>query len=686
VVFAKRVNHRCSNRISPGQPRSEILSGYLDMDKIRNFSIIAHVDHGKSTLADRFLELTKTVSSRKMRSQYLDQMPLEREKGVTIKLAPVTMLYEPRIDADSTRNNAENFLRKSASSQRESAFILNLIDTPGHIDFHYEVSRSLAAVEGAILLVDASQGIQAQTITNLRMALEHKLVIIPVLNKIDLPGLDLEQRKKELAGLLNVPEKEILFVSAKTGQGVEKVLKAVIERIPPPRNNLSKPLRALIFDSFYSEHRGVIVYLRVFDGVLKRGEKLQMMRSGAIFEAREVGILKPELASREKLETGEIGYLATGLREIKRCRVGDTVTIADQRGFETRINADISVNQFTPLDNFVSNGASQRRSAGATAPLPGYAEPKPMVFSSLYNQQKEEAGRLGKALEKLQLNDPSFIFKLEHSVLGLGYNCGFLGLFHLEIVKERLTREYNLEIIVSRPMVAYRVWPRDKKNFQEIHSPAEFPVGNIEKVEEPVAMAEILTPAKNLGNILNLIRNYQGEILNQHYLSVVSKLEIYNSLVVEAKIPLRMIIVDFYDKLKNISAGFASLSYEFLGYQEADLVRLDILVAGIKKEMFSSIVHRQSIYDEGKKIVKFLKENLPRQLFEVKIQAAVGNKIVATERLPALRKDVTAKLYGGDVTRKKKLLTKQKRGKKRLLQMGKVDIPTNLYLKMLKKI
>ncbi len=648
----------------------------ISVDLIRNFCIIAHIDHGKSTLADRFLELTKTVSPRKIRSQYLDQMPLERERGVTIKLTPVTMKYKLPItdyqspnklqiqNSDDQKDSENGNLKFEISN---SEFVLNLIDTPGHVDFYYEVSRSLAAVEGAILLIDASQGIQAQTITNLRIALEHNLAIIPVLNKIDLPGLDLGQRKRELASLLNVPEGEILLVSAKTGQGVEAVLEAIIKKIPPPRKSSFPVLRALVFDSFYSEHRGVIVYLRVFDGQVKRGDRLKMVKSGAVFEVLEVGVFKPELTPKESLVAGEIGYLVTGLREIRKCRVGDTVTCQIHKNLDSRVLANklVRINEIKPL--------------------PGYQEPKPMVFSTFYSQKSEEAEKLGQALERLQLNDPSLVFKPEHSFFGLGYNCGFLGLFHLEIIKERLKREYNLEIIVTRPMVGYRVWEKNKNTFKEIHSPTEFLSANIEKVEEPVAKVEIITPPKYLGDILVLIKNYYGQFLNQHYLATDSMFEIYSSLIVRAEIPLGMLIIDFYDKLKNVSAGFASLSYEFIGYREADLVRLDVLIAGEKKEEFASIVYRGKAYQEGKKIVEFLKNNLPRQLFEVKIQAALGSKIIAAEKLPALRKDVTAKLYGGDVTRKKKLLAKQKRGKKKLLKLGRVEIPSSFYFKMLKR-
>lgn len=614
---------------------------------IRNFAIIAHIDHGKSTLADRFLELTKTVEVNKMKPQYLDQMELERERGVTIKLAPVTM----------------NYILDSKS------YILNLIDTPGHVDFNYEVSRSLAAVEGAILLVDAGQGIQAQTVTNLRLALEQKLVIIPVLNKIDLSGIDLEARKKELAKLLNIETKEILLISAKTGQGVENVLKEVIKKVPEPRGKKDEPLRALIFDSIYSEHKGVIAYVRIVDGQVKAGDELEIIGTKTEVEALEVGIFHPQLKKTEELAAGSIGYIMTGLKNIQKCRVGDTVT---------------------EILNLKSDKPEIK-------PLPGYKEIKPMVFSSLYNQQSREARKLGEALEKLKLNDASLFFEPESSVaLGFGFRCGFLGLFHLEIIKERLKREYGFDVIATRPSVAYYLWLKGKEEKREVHSPEHFPTGNIEKVEEPMMDVQIIAPPRYLGNVLELIKKYHGQFIDQKYLTADSALSEYNSLIIEAKIPLAMLIVDFYDKLKNVSAGYASMSYDFAGYEQADLIRLDILLAGERQEAFSSIVYQEEAAYEGRRAAEFLKENLPRQMFEVKIQAVTGwqpigkggesgGKIIASERLPAMRKDVTAKLYGGDVTRKNKLLKKQKKGKKKMMAMGRVDVPSDIYIKMLRK-
>lgn len=639
------------------------------MNNIRNFAIISHVDHGKSTLADRLLELTGSVAKEKMRSQYLDQMPLERERGVTIKLTPVTMLYEPRINADSPVGG------------QLKQYTLNLIDTPGHVDFNYEVSRSLAAVEGVVLLVDASQGVQAQTVTNLRLALEQKLTIVPVLNKIDLPGVEIELRKKELAELLNIFEEDIVLVSAKTGQGVDKILEAIVEKVPNPERNENKPLRALIFDSVYSEHKGVIVYLRVVDGQIETGDQLEIMGTKTKIEAQEIGIFKPQLTKKDVLSCGSIGYLMTGLKDIKKCRVGDTITSVDKRGHSTQINAD----------------NSQPKSAETILPLPGYKEVRPMVFSSLYNRQSEEAKRLTEGLARLQLNDSSLFFEAERSnALGFGFRCGFLGLFHLEIVKERLTREYNLEIIATRPTVAYRVWSGGQKDFQEIRSPENFPTGNLDKVEEPIMEMEIILPQKYLGNVLELIKKYHGQFIDQSYLAVHSSLESFSSLLIKAKIPLSMMIIDFYDKLKNVSAGYASMSYEFADYQEADLIRMDILLAGERQEAFSSIVHREDAYARGREMVKFLKESLSRQMFEVKIQAVLGwsssvkgreagGKVIASEKLSAMRKDVTAKLYGGDVTRKKKLLEKQKKGKKKMMKFSKVDIPSDVYIKILRR-
>jgi len=671
---------------------------------IRNFAIIAHIDHGKSTLADRFLELTKTVQENKMKSQYLDQMDLERERGVTIKLTPVTMTWS--LPSHQLRNQESEILNKSqiqnSKNQNDlefrdsnlgfanSEYTLNLIDTPGHVDFNYEVSRSLAAVEGVILLVDASQGIQAQTVTNLRLALEQKLTIIPVLNKIDLPGIDLEARKKELAELINVSAKDVFLISAKTGIGVDKILEEIINKIPGPVGKKEAPLRALIFDSIYSEHRGVITYLRVVDGEIKAGDQLEIIGTRAKFEALEVGIFKPNLFKKEVLFNSSIGYLVTGLKDIKKCRVGDTIISANKRKDSQQTKTDL-------LRQSVPPWLDQPKSANTVVPLPGYKEIKPMVFSSLYNQQNRESRKLGEALEKLRLNDASLFFEPESSMaLGFGYRCGFLGLFHLEIIKERLLREYTLDVITTRPSVAYHVWLKGKKEMKEIYSPEDFPTGNLEKIEAPIMDVEIITPPKYLGNILELISKYHGQFVDQHYLISDSTLADFSSLIIKAKIPLAMLIINFYDKLKNVSAGFASMSYEFVCYQEVDLVRLDILLAGERQEAFSSIVYQTDAYHEARQIVDFLKKNLPRQMFEVKIQAVTGwtpkakgheagGKIIAAEKISAMRKDVTANLYGGDVSRKMKLLQKQKKGKKQMMAIGRVNVPSDVYIKMLKR-
>ena len=636
------------------------------MKNIRNFCIIAHIDHGKSTLADRFLELTKTVPKEKMRPQFLDRMPLERERGITIKLQPVTMTYQP--------TNLQTYQ-------------LNLIDTPGHIDFFYEVSRSLAAVEGAILLVDASQGIQAQTLTNLDLAQRQNLVIVPVINKIDLPNLDLESVRKELADLLKIDSQEVILASAKNGTGIEEILKAVVRKIPPPEIDLNKPLRALIFDSFFDDYRGVVAFVRIFDGEIRTGEKIKMLGSGAETQALEVGILKPDLTPVSVLEVGEIGYIVTGLKETAKCRVGDTIT-------QARINADqntdqrryISVNQ--PASTRLSRRggrSNQRESAYLVEPLPGYQEPKPMVFAGIYPIRGEEGPKLRQALGKLKLNDASLFFEPEFSAaLGFGFRAGFLGLLHLEIVKERLKREYDLDLILTTPLVAYQVKMKTGEE-KIIRSPQELPdPTKISQILEPWLKLEIITPVNYLGPIMEMVTDYRGKFISLEYLGQGSDKK-HQRAVLYYEIPLALILVDFYDKLKSLSAGYASLSYEFLDYRAADLTKLDILVASEKIEALSTIVYRDEAYQQGRKIVEALKKVLPRQLFEVKIQAAVAGKILASEHLPPMRKDVTAKLYGGDVTRKMKLLTKQKKGKKKLLKLGKVNIPAEAYLAVLRR-
>lgn len=592
---------------------------------IRNFCIIAHIDHGKSTLADRFLELTGTVEKRKMREQMLDQMDLERERGITIKLQPVRMVY---------KNNE---------------FILNLIDTPGHVDFTYEVSRSLACVEGAILLVDATQGIQAQTLANLYLALEQNLTIIPVVNKIDLAGAQIEKTKKELINLLGCPESDIILSSGKTGQGTQEILEAIIKKVPPPKVLLNLPLRALIFDSIYDDYKGVIAYVRLFDGQIKPGQKIKMLATATESEVLEVGFFKPELIKSESLSAGEIGYIVSGFKDVNFCRVGDTITLSEV-AFEV-------------------------------TPLPGYKEVKPMVFAGIFCREGADYNRLREAVEKLKLSDAALTFVPEHSpVLGFGLRCGFLGLLHLDIVQERLKREYGLELVITVPSVAYQV---KKKNGQilEIKSPLELPdPSQIEYIEEPIMNLDIFTPKEYLGEIMGLTQEKRGYYLNTEYLSE-------DRIILHYKIPLASLIVDFYDKLKSASSGYASLNYELVGFKKAEIIRLDILVAEEPAEALASIVYEDEAYKVGKQIVNKLKKTLPRQQFVLKIQAAIGGKIIAAEKLSALRKDVTANLYGGDVTRKRKLLEKQKKGKKKMMEQGrgKVDIPTQVFLEILKR-
>jgi len=577
------------------------------MENIRNFCIISHIDHGKSTLADRFLEITKTVNPRRMRPQYLDQMAIERERGITIKMQPVRM-------------NWKNY-------------ILNLIDTPGHVDFSYEVSRSLAAVEGAILLIDATQGIQAQTLTNLELAKKEGLVIIPVINKIDLPAAEIERTKQEIINFLNISEKEIILISAKTGENAEKVLERVVEKIPAPASaeasageSADKSLRALIFDSEYDSYKGVIAYVRVFDSSIKKGEKIYLTQSKAKAEVLELGYFKPELLESQELKSGEIGYIATGLKDIDKCRVGDTITKLEIRNWKLEIK-----------------------------PLRGYLEPQSVVFASFYPIDKEDYDLLKESLKKLKLNDASLNFSPESSgTLGRGFRCGFLGMLHLEIVSERLKRDYDLDLIITSPSVVYK----DNR--------------------EPWMELEIIAPAQYLGQINDLLSSFPGEFKDTHWL-------IKEKIVIHYQGPLDIILQGFYDKLKNVSSGYASMSYGLIGYREANLVKLDILINKEKIEAFSKMVRRENAYKEGKKMVELLEKELPPYQWAVPIQAAVGEKVIARETKKAMRKDVTGYLYGGDVTRKRKLLEKQKRGKKKLAKFGKITIPPEVFLKILKE-
>lgn len=592
----------------------------MELQKIRNFCIIAHIDHGKSTLADRLLELTNTIEKRRMKEQVLDQMDLERERGITIKLQPVRMNYH--------------------------GFELNLIDTPGHVDFSYEVSRSLAACEGAILVVDATQGIQAQTLANVNLALEHNLRIIPVVNKIDLPNAAPEQTALEIKEAFSFPDDDILFVSAKTGENVGQILEAVIKLVPAPRGHADLPLQALIFDSKYDKHRGVVAYVRVMNGRVTTNDDLLTMVARTRGQALEVGYFAPEFRKNNELTAGEVGYIVTGLREVQKARVGDTVTLAK-----------------TP----------------AAAALPGYKDIKPMVYASIFPTSGDDYPLLRDAMEKLKLNDASLTFEPENiSSLGFGFRTGFLGLLHMDIVQERLTREFGLDLVLTAPSVAYRV----KKHSGEaltIYTPAELPDPSaIEEIFEPWVRLDVLTPEKYLGSIMTLVTARRGLYKSTTYLGP-------GHLNLHYEVPLANIISDFYDKLKSVSSGYASMNYELLDYRPGDLVRVDTLVAGDRVDALAFIVHQDFAENEGRDLVTKLKTLIPKQQFPIALQAAVGSKIIARETIPALRKDVTAKLYGGDVTRKMKLLKKQKVGKKRLKAVGKVEIPQAAFLALMKR-
>ncbi len=599
----------------------------MNQSNIRNFSIIAHVDHGKSTLSDRLLEMTGTVDKRHMKEQILDSMELEREKGITIKLAPARMTYK--------------------------GMILNLIDTPGHVDFNYEVSRSLAAVEGAILLVDATQGVQAQTIGNLYLALEEELQVIPVLNKIDLPAADIPKRTQEIVQLLGCKPEEILSVSGKTGEGVDYLLEVIVERIPPPSGRPDAPPRALIFDSFYNDYRGVMAYIRVVDGSLKKGGHVRMIATDKTLEVIEVGAVTPGgLIASPVLECGQIGYIVTGLKDISGCRVGDTITE-------------------------VAHGFSR----GDTVPLPGYKEVRPMVYAGIFPKQGDDFHRLREAIERLKLNDSALVYESEHSpALGYGFRVGLLGMLHLEILKERLEREFYLSLVVTVPSVAYRVLLRAGET-QTIKSALELPDPSfIERVDEPWVKIDVVAPSEYIGVVMQLVQERRGVYKNTEYL-------LGERAILHYEIPLAMIIVDFYDKLKGVTAGYASMNYEILDYRAADVVRMDILVAEEAVDAFSTLVYRDEAERSGRRVLNVLKDEIPRQNFVIKLQAGVGGKIVASERISAVRKDVTAGLYGGDVTRKRKLLEKQKKGKAKMAEFGKgkVSIPTDAYLKVLKR-
>lgn len=593
------------------------------MKKIRNFCIIAHIDHGKSTLADRMLEITGTVDKRKMKEQVLDKMDLERERGITIKLAPVTMKYKD--------------------------YIFNLIDTPGHVDFSYEVSRSLAAVEGAILLVDSTQGIQAQTLANLYLAMDQNLEIIPVANKIDLPASDIQKTKNEIMKLLGSKDEEIIPASGKSGMGVEQILDEIIAKIPAPAGDDSKPARALIFDSNYDEYRGVVAYVRVIDGKINKGDKINLMATGAKSEAIDVGVFKPDYFSTGMLETGDIGYIVTGFKDVTECRVGDTIIL--------------------------------QKDLGKVEALQGYTEAKPMVFAGIFPKEGDEFQVLREAISRLKLNDAALVYEPEHSqALGFGFRCGFLGLLHLEIFQERLRREFNLDLIVTVPSVSYHV-ARTNGTEVVVTSPHLLPpVQEIKEIQEPWVKMDIVTPKDSIGAIMSFTQEKRGIYKNIEYLDT-------ERAVLHYDIPMSAILTDYYDKMKSISSGYASINYEFLDYRPADVVRMDILVAEEIVESLSIIVYRDEAHRRGSEVVNVLKDTLPHQMFVIKLQAAIGGKVIAAERVSAMRKDVTAKLYGGDVTRKNKLLDKQKKGKKKMMAMGKgsVDIPSDTFIKILKR-
>ncbi|KAB8142015.1 elongation factor 4 [Chloroflexia bacterium SDU3-3] len=594
-----------------------------DQSRIRNFSIVAHIDHGKTTLSDRFLELTGTISARERREQLLDAMDLEREKGITIKAKAVRMNY--------TADNGETYE-------------LNLIDCPGHVDFTYEVSRALAACEGAILVVDAAQGIEAQTLANVYLALEHNLTIIPVINKIDLPGAEPQHVAQEVEDVIGLPKEECVFASAKQGIGVREILEAVIERVPPPVGDADKPVRALIFDSHYDAYKGVIAYVRVMEGTIKSGARVRMIGTEAEAETLEIGSFRPAMFPQDELGPGETGYIATGLKDVGECQVGDTITLAGRP---------------------------------ATEALSGYRPAKPMVFAGLYPVDSIQYVELREALEKLKMNDAALAFEPETSAaLGFGFRCGFLGLLHMEIVRERLEREYNLELLITAPSVEYQVL-QTNGDIITVDNPSEMPeVGLISSIEEPVMQISIFTPTRYIGTIMELVTGKRGTFETMDYIDPTR-------VHLKYRIPLGEIVIDFYDQLKSRTQGYASLDYALAGYQEADLVKLDILVGGQQVDALSLIVHRDFAYNQGRALAEKLRSLIPRQQFEVPIQAAVGAKIIARETIKAMRKDVLAKCYGGDITRKRKLLEKQKEGKKRMKMVGNVEIPQEAFMAVL---
>ena len=595
------------------------------MKNIRNFCIIAHIDHGKSTLADRLLQTTGTISDRDMKAQALDDMDLERERGITIKSHAIQMNY----------------------SKDGQDYILNLIDTPGHVDFSYEVSRSIAACEGALLIVDASQGIEAQTISNLYLALEHDLEIIPILNKMDLPGAMPEEVSDQIIELLGCDISEIIQASGKTGLGVDEILSAVINRIPPPKGDENAPLQAMIFDSVFNSFRGIIAYYRIRNGIIKKGQKIRFMNSGRDYNADEIGILKMELSPRKEVRAGDVGYIISGIKQANEVKVGDTIT-----GSENPCEIAIK----------------------------GFEDVKPMVFAGIYPVDTEDYEELRYSMEKLQLNDSSLIFEPESSqALGFGFRCGFLGMLHMEIIQERLEREFNMTVITTVPNVSYKSYmKKDPDKMMIVNNPSELPdPSGMDRIEEPYISAQVITKTEYVGSIMTLCIEKRGELKNQVYLT-------QDRVEISFEMPLAEIVFDFYDRLKSVSRGYASFDYHPIGYRESDLIKLDLMLNAEQVDALSALVHRSNAFDLGKRICIKLKELIPRQQFEIPIQAAIGAKIIARETIKALRKDVTAKCYGGDISRKRKLLEKQKEGKKRMRQVGRVEVPQEAFLAVLK--
>ena len=595
------------------------------MKNIRNFCIIAHIDHGKSTLADRLLQTTGTISDRDMKAQALDDMDLERERGITIKSHAIQMNY----------------------SKDGQEYILNLIDTPGHVDFSYEVSRSIAACEGALLIVDASQGIEAQTISNLYLALEHDLEIIPILNKMDLPGAMPEEVSDQIIELIGCDMSEIIQASGKTGLGVDDILAAVINRIPAPKGDENAPLQAMIFDSVFNSFRGIIAYYRIRNGVIKKGQKIRFMNSGRDYNADEIGILKMELSPRKEVRAGDVGYIISGIKQANEVKVGDTITGSDN-----------------PCEIAIK----------------GFEDVKPMVFAGIYPVDTEDYEELRYSMEKLQLNDSSLIFEPESSqALGFGFRCGFLGMLHMEIIQERLEREFNMTVITTVPNVSYKSYmKKDPDKMMIVNNPSELPdPSGMDRIEEPYISAQVITKTEYVGSIMTLCIEKRGELKNQVYLT-------QDRVEISFEMPLAEIVFDFYDRLKSVSRGYASFDYHPIGYRESDLIKLDLLLNAEQVDALSALVHRSNAFDLGKRICVKLKELIPRQQFEIPIQAAIGAKIIARETIKALRKDVTAKCYGGDISRKRKLLEKQKEGKKRMRQVGRVEVPQEAFLAVLK--